>query len=294
MAFEPTGNFVARGADKVDAQLVQILKEAAERAGMQVQAYSGYRPGDKRAHGRGLATDLRIIGPDGKALANYQDPTTFSTYEKLAQEARKVQMEKYPELKDRFRWGGYFGGPKGKYGAMDTMHFDLAGGNGLGMAGGSWDKGLTEQQAALFPGAKSQGMGLMDILNPEFQAKVAARPQPPIAQQIAANQTPTTPQSPGTPAPKLPSPINVGDRPVVAPQETPQAAAPPPGIMAALSGQSNNNSSGGGMDGIMQMLMASQTQQEQPQQMQLAPMPQRPQNQMGLSEYIQQFLSHTA
>lgn len=254
MPFEPTGNFVARGADRVDAQLVEILKAAADAAGMNVQAYSGYRPGDKRAHGRGIATDIRIIGPDGKALANYQDPTTFSQYEKLAQQARKIQMEKYPDLKDRFRWGGYFGGPKGKYGAMDSMHFDLAGGNGLGMAGGSWEKGLTEQQASMFPGAKSRGMGLMDIFNPEVQAQAMAQKSEPIAQQIASNQTQAAPQAPGTPAPALPSPINVGDRPVatmgsMSPQ--PQGAVPD-SIMAAATAPLQTDKMGAMFSAMMQ------------------------------------------
>jgi hypothetical protein len=154
--FTPTGNFVARGADKVNPALVAILQEAADRTGMKVQAYSGYRPGDPRFHGKGKATDVRIIGEDGKEIPNYQSAEGFGAYEKLAQTARKIQMEKYPELADQFRWGGYFSGGKGKYGAMDLMHFDLGGGNGLGMAGGSWDKGLTPQQASLY-GIKSTG-----------------------------------------------------------------------------------------------------------------------------------------
>lgn len=148
--FSEVGNFVARGAGKVNPALIDILKEAAARTGMQVEAYSGYRPGDPRFHGKGEATDIRIIGPDGKPLPNYQTPESFKTYEQLAQAARQVQKEKYPELSNQFRWGGYFGGSKGKYGAMDLMHFDLGGGNGLGMAGGSWDKGINPDQAALY------------------------------------------------------------------------------------------------------------------------------------------------
>lgn len=164
MAFTETGNFVARGAEHVDPMLVAILQAAAERTGMNVQAYSGYRPGDPRFHGKGIATDVRIIGPDGKEIPNYQDAAGFSQYEKLAQEARKVQMEQYPQLGDKFRWGGYFSGGKGKYGAMDTMHFDLGGSPALGMAGGSWEGGLTPAQAALFPGVQSHGMGAPAVM----------------------------------------------------------------------------------------------------------------------------------
>lgn len=148
--FSEVGNFTANGADKVNPALIDILKEAAARTGMQVEAYSGYRPGDPRFHGKGEATDIRIIGPDGNPLPNYQTPESFKTYEQLAQAARQVQQEKYPELGNQFRWGGYFGGGKGKYGAMDLMHFDLGGGDGLGMAGGSWDKGINPDQAALY------------------------------------------------------------------------------------------------------------------------------------------------
>ena len=50
MALKQVGNFVARGAGRVDPALVAILTAAAERTGMNVEAYSGYRPGDRRQH----------------------------------------------------------------------------------------------------------------------------------------------------------------------------------------------------------------------------------------------------
>lgn len=158
-SFKEVGNYVARGADKVDPRLHDILKSAAERSGYRVEAFSGYRPGDKRFHGKGLATDVQIIDPKtGKPLPNYQDAASFRDYETYAQEARRVQLEKYPELGEQFRWGGYFGGRKGDYGALDTMHFDLGGSKRLGMSGGSWERGLTANQRKLFPGAQSVGM----------------------------------------------------------------------------------------------------------------------------------------
>ncbi len=144
----------------VDARLTDILSTAAERfGGYKVDAFSGFRAGDPRFHGKGLATDVRLTDlASGKVLGNYQDPSTFRAYEQFAQTARQVQLEKYPELADQFRWGGYFGGPRGKYGAMDQMHFDLGGGK-LGMAGGSWQGGLTAAQKAMFPGVDSLGLG---------------------------------------------------------------------------------------------------------------------------------------
>lgn len=163
--FIPTGNFVARGAGRVNSKLVDILAEASKRSGYKVEAFSGFRPGDIRQHGRGNATDVRLIDPKtGKPLPNYQNAKSFRAYEKFAQEARKVQMEKYPELAGAFRWGGYFGGGKGKYGALDTMHFDIGGGRGLGMAGGSWESGLTPAQRRLFPGIESMGMSSGDVM----------------------------------------------------------------------------------------------------------------------------------
>lgn len=155
--FDETGNLVAQGVNHVNPQLLDILDTASQITGMKVEAYSGYRPGDPRFHGKGMATDIRIIGPDGRPLPNYQSPESFAAYETLAQAARQVQQEKYPDLDKQFRWGGYFSGDKGKYGALDLMHFDLGGSDKLGMAGGSWDKGLTSQQAANFPGVKSVG-----------------------------------------------------------------------------------------------------------------------------------------
>lgn len=150
-------SFVGNYKSGVDARLTDILQTAAQRfPGYKVDAMSGFRPGDKRFHGKGLATDVQLTDlANGKLLGNYQDASSFRAYEKFAQQARLVQMEKYPELADKFRWGGYFGGGKGKYGALDSMHFDLA---GAGMAGGSWQNGLTQNQLGLWPGATSQGM----------------------------------------------------------------------------------------------------------------------------------------
>lgn len=164
-SFATVGNFAARGAENVDPRLTDILKVAAERSGYKVEAYSGYRPGDTREHGHGNAADIRLFDPkSGKLLGGnpnggglYQTSQDFSDYEAYAQEVRRVQEEMYPELSKDLRWGGYFSGPKGKYGALDGMHFDLAG-KRVGMAGGSWEHGLTDQQRAFYPGINSRGM----------------------------------------------------------------------------------------------------------------------------------------
>ncbi|SER57583.1 hypothetical protein SAMN03159406_00536 [Rhizobium sp. NFR03] len=152
-------SFVGNYKSGVDAKLTDILNTAAQRfPGFKVDAMSGFRPGDPRFHGQGLATDVKLTDlSSGKMLGNYQDASSFRTYEQFAQTARSVQMEKYPELAQDFRWGGYFGGGKGKYGAVDSMHFDLAG-KKVGMGGGSWEGGLNSSQRSLWPGAQSKGM----------------------------------------------------------------------------------------------------------------------------------------
>ncbi len=147
----------------VDTRLMRILEVAAERTPeYRVEAFSGYRAGDPRFHGKGMACDIRLVNRvTGQMLPNYQDASSFREYERFAQTVRRVQMELYPELKEELRWGGYFSGTRGTYGTMDTMHVDL-GGAKIGMGGGSWENGLTKSQRAIFPDAESVGMGPSD------------------------------------------------------------------------------------------------------------------------------------
>lgn len=201
MALKQVGNFVARGADRVDPRLLAILEAAAAATNMNVEAYSGFRPGDPRFHGKGHAMDVRIIGPDGKPLANYQDMTHFPTYEKLAQAARQAQMAQHPDLADAFRWGGYFSGGKGKYGALDLMHFDIGGGNGLGMAGGSWEKGLSDEQRRLWQGVQSTGIGAQVAAQPSAAPQASGTPAPPLGPGIQIDGPPA-PAMAAQPAPE--------------------------------------------------------------------------------------------
>jgi hypothetical protein len=127
-----------------------------------VRLISGEREGDPRYHGKGMATDIQLYDPvTGKALDNYQSGQYFPQYQTFANAAREQQMKLYPELADKFRWGGYFSGPKGKYGAMDLMHFDIGGDKTLG---GSWDTGLTPEQAKLY-GITQTGGGVQVASN---------------------------------------------------------------------------------------------------------------------------------
>ena len=158
----PESDAVPKG---VDPRLYSIMQRAIKDTGFNVGLQSGYRPGDPRFHGKGLATDWYITDKDGNRLANYQSPDTFAQYQQLADAARAAQMEMYPDLADQFRWGGYFSGQKGHYGAFDLMHFDLGGSDHLGMAGGDWDTGLTPEQARIWglkPGKLYQAAGYAD------------------------------------------------------------------------------------------------------------------------------------
>jgi hypothetical protein len=58
---------------------------------------------------------------------------------------------------------------------MDEMHFDLGGSNRLGMAGGSWEKGLTPEQRRRFAGVESVGMA---SARPSPMQMASARPDP--------------------------------------------------------------------------------------------------------------------
>ena len=140
----------------LDERLFECVREAVEflPPGYTLEFVSGFRKYDKRFHGKGLALDIQLIDEHGVRLPNYQDAIFFRAYEKFAQEVRRIQLNKYPHL--HLRWGGYFSGHKGKYGALDLMHFDI--GN-VPMGGGSWETGLTAQQKKWWPGAFSKGMG---------------------------------------------------------------------------------------------------------------------------------------
>ena len=123
--------------------------------GWSLEFTSGVREGDKRYHGRGMALDVQLIDEHGARLPNYQDVASFRAYEKFAQEVKRQQVRHHRHLP--LRWGGYFSGPKSRYGALDLMHFDVG---KIGTAGGDWEHGLTAAQKGLWPGAVSEGMKL--------------------------------------------------------------------------------------------------------------------------------------
>lgn len=162
----PTGTVDGlKNLNGVNPQLQSWMNDAALKyeasTNYDVRTVSGYRPGDPRYHGKGMAEDMALYDrTTGAKLDNYQDPSTFRAYEQYAQQVKTSQMSMNPEMSQDLRWGGYFSG-KNNYGAMDTMHFDTAG-RRTGMGGGSWEDGLTDKQRALWPTAESQGMGKIE------------------------------------------------------------------------------------------------------------------------------------
>jgi len=151
-----------------DPRLQRIMEETSKYLpeGWRVQLRSGYRPRDRRLHGKRMAIDIDLIDPRGRKLNSYQAPENFRTYQDFAHKARRVQMQMYPELANKFAWGGYFGGRLGKggtYGAMDLMHFDIGGKRGRA---GSFEKGLSPAYL------KTWG-----ITKPSYFGKVPGRPE---------------------------------------------------------------------------------------------------------------------
>lgn len=159
--FKITGNAEKFGIQNVDQQLVNILKEAAKYLpqGYRVELVSGFRNTgvENSYHKTGKAADVFIYNNEGKQLSNIRSGPTFRIYEMYAQYAKKIQTEKYPNLNNNFKWGGYFVGGV----ANDEMHFDL--GTGAGAAG-SWENGLISPYKGVYDkgGEPSKGMGKIE------------------------------------------------------------------------------------------------------------------------------------
>ena len=154
---------------QVDPRLRHVLNEArtALPNGYAMQFTSGFREKGVGFHPKGKAVDVILIDPEGRRLANYQDPRYFDVYESFAKAVRQKQQELYPELEKSLRWGGYFSGGKGKYGAFDLMHFDL-GGDRVPTGGGSWESGLTPEQRRIWGiPARAEG-GRVELLQDEY------------------------------------------------------------------------------------------------------------------------------
>lgn len=165
--------------DGVDPALLSLIQGVKYGGPYQSRITSGFRQGDPRQHGRGNALDVELYDPKtGAALNNYQDASTFQAYQDYANAVYQQAMQSDPALAQKLRWGGYFSGDKGKYGALDLMHFDTAG--DIGMAGGSWQGGLTPEQAKIWglqTGGGAGGYGGGQQQGPAFTGKTDYTPE---------------------------------------------------------------------------------------------------------------------
>ena len=136
--------------DGVNPRLLSLIQRVQQNyEPYELRITSGYRPGDKRLHGRGSAIDVMLVDrKTGETMPNYQNNRYAAQYQQLANRVYEEAKRTDPDLAAKLRWGGYFGGAKGKYGAFDLMHFDV-GGPGK-MAGGSWEKGFTPEMQKIW------------------------------------------------------------------------------------------------------------------------------------------------
>jgi len=146
----------------VDPRLWEIVRAAVAASPYDAVIRSGSEQRAKNGtnHNKGWAVDVTLVDPStGQKLPDYQDGAAFSAYEQYAQAARVYQQDRYPELENVFRWGGYFSkdGKATGYGAADLMHLDINPNAKGAMALGSWSKGAKQALLDAYPGAVSNG-----------------------------------------------------------------------------------------------------------------------------------------
>jgi hypothetical protein len=132
----------------VDPILLEAMKagSAALPEGYSLRPTSGHRRGDPGFHGRGLASDWQIIGPDGKALPNRGwGATETELHGRVARAAYGWLLKNYPKHAERFEWGGAFPTGKSGVGPPDLMHYDFGGRRGR------WAERQVQRMGPLYP-----------------------------------------------------------------------------------------------------------------------------------------------
>lgn len=176
MTFSTAPQFAtSSGRTRLDPRLLDIMHTAASSYGLDVQAFSGVagRSTGTTNHPGGYAIDIKLVDPStGKVLPDYQNASSFPAYEKFAQTARVIQQQKYPELDNTFRWGGYFaGGPNPE----DLMHFDINPTLNGAMGAGSWNTGLSPTYAKTW-GITGANPGLATPAGQQLVASIQGGP----------------------------------------------------------------------------------------------------------------------
>ena len=95
--------------------------------GYTARATSGFRGNNPRSqHFTGTAIDIQIYDEQGRPIANRGGDVT-GLYTRYARAAYGYIIDRHPELRDRFAWGGAFGTSSRRPNEPDLMHFDIGG-----------------------------------------------------------------------------------------------------------------------------------------------------------------------
>ena len=141
--------------------------------GYTARVTSGYRGGSRTSqHFTGTAIDIQIYDDKGRPIRNRGADVT-GLYTRYARAAYGYIIDRHPELRDRFAWGGAFGTSSARPNEPDLMHFDIGGQRGrilqyrldrLGplRAGGP-------VQAALVPSTPASVTAGRSVIPPEMQ-----------------------------------------------------------------------------------------------------------------------------
>jgi|GEM_PF-3292476 len=98
--------------------------------GYTARATSGFRGGSRTSqHITGTAIDIQIYDDKGRPIRN-QGPDVTGLYTRYARAAYGFIIDRHPELKGRFAWGGAFGTSSARPWNPDLMHFDIGGQRG--------------------------------------------------------------------------------------------------------------------------------------------------------------------
>lgn len=232
----------------VDPRLLTILRLAAANAPpsiSRVELFSGKtgRATGTINHPRGWASDVALYDSNGRKINDYygnpfgvhspKEKQDYQLYERFAQTARVAQQKLYPDLNDRFRWGGYFAGGVNP---ADTMHFDISGGMGKGLPPQTerWANGLSVGSlAGISTGADALGFGAVTPPSAGQQV-ISAELAPGTPDNMAAYRTPHALVDAPEPSKIPPGPYNA-DTVVSA-----AAAGDPKALVAALGGVQKN------------------------------------------------------
>ncbi len=194
--FITTPEFVKQsGNTALSASLLGVMQAAAAASPYNVVAFSGIqgRAAGTANHPSGHGIDIYLQDPrTGKYLANYSHPvggvpssqvsgtwqSNFPAYEQFAQTARVIQQQRYPELNDTFRWGGYFNPGRGNS-VPDLMHFDNTPKMHGAMGAGSWEGGASSAAVKRYGISTDGGLNANSKLSANALASLAGHPVPP-------------------------------------------------------------------------------------------------------------------